>query len=125
ARHPERPSGPRTLEAVVGPCDAGDRAGMRVALMQLAEQDPLINIRQSDRLREIFVSLYGEVQQEVIEATLANDYGIEVRFRDTTPIYVERPAGTGRFLAELHDEGNPFSASLGVSLEPAPPGHGT
>ena len=122
--HAERQFAPPTLEAVVDPCDAGDREGMRVALMQLAEQDPLINIRQNDRLREIFVSLYGEVQQEVIEATLANDYGIEVRFRDTTPIYVERPAGTGRFLAELHDEGNPFSASLGVSVEPAPPGHG-
>jgi ribosomal protection tetracycline resistance protein len=115
---------PPTLEAVVDPCDPDDRERMRVALMQLAEQDPLINIRQNDRLREIVVSLYGEVQQEVIEATLANDYGIEVRFRDATPIYVERPAGTGHFFAELHGEGNPFSAELGVSVEPTPPGHG-
>ncbi|HEY2373787.1 MAG TPA: translation factor GTPase family protein [Gaiellaceae bacterium] len=121
---PERQFAPPTLEAVVDPCDDGDRERMRVALMQLAEQDPLINIRQNDRLREIFVSLYGEVQQEVIEATLVNDFGIEVRFRDTTPIYVERPARAGRFLAEVRDEGNPFWAALGLSVEPTPPGHG-
>jgi ribosomal protection tetracycline resistance protein len=64
------------------------------------------------------------VQQEVIEATLASDYGITVRFRDTTPIYVERPAAAGRFLAEVRDEGNPFWAALGLSVEPTPPGHG-
>ena len=120
----ERQFAPPTLEAVVDPRDDDDRERMRVALMQLAEQDPLINIRQNDRLREIFVSLYGEVQQEVIEATLANDFGIAVRFRDTTPIYVERPAGPGRFLAEVRDEGNPFWAALGLTVEPTPPGHG-
>ena len=48
---------------------------------QLAEQDPLINLRQDDVRQEIFVSLYGEVQKEVIEATLASDYGIGVSFR--------------------------------------------
>jgi ribosomal protection tetracycline resistance protein len=120
----ERQFAPPTLEAVVDPCDDDDRERMRVALMQLAEQDPLINIRQNDRLRETFVSLYGEVQQEVIEATLANDYGIDVRFRDTTPIYVERPSTVGRSLAEVHAEGNPFFAALGVRVEPTPPGHG-
>jgi len=124
APHAERQFAPPTLEAVVDPCDPDDRERMRVALLQLAEQDPLINIRQNDRLREIFVSMYGEVQQEVIEATLADDYGIDVRFRDTTPIYVERPSGTGCFLAEVRDEGNPFWAALGLSVEPTPPGHG-
>ena len=36
------------------------------------------------------MSLYGEVQKEVIQATLAEDYGIEVEFHETTPIYIER-----------------------------------
>src|SRR5213076_2364011 len=44
---------------------------------------------------EIFVSLYGEVQKEVIQATLADGYGIEVSFRETTTIRIERPVGTG------------------------------
>ena len=34
---------------------------------------PLINVRQDDLRQEIYVSLYGEVQKQVIEATLATD----------------------------------------------------
>ena len=68
-----------------------DGARLRIALAQLAEQDPLINVRQDDSRREISVSLYGEVQKEVIQATLADDFGLDVTFRETTPIYIERP----------------------------------
>ena len=75
--------------------DDADRGALRVALDQLAEQDPLINLRQDDVRHELFVSLYGEVQKEVIQETLANDFGLEVDFRETTPICIERPIGTG------------------------------
>ena len=30
------------------------------------------------------MSLYGEVQKEVIQATLAGDFGVERTFRETT-----------------------------------------
>jgi ribosomal protection tetracycline resistance protein len=50
-----------TLESVVVPRRPADRNALRVALAQLAEQDPLINLRQDDLRQEIFVSLYGEV----------------------------------------------------------------
>src|SRR5204863_7555307 len=93
---------PPTLETVVVPQRADDKGRLRVALAQLAEQDPLIDIRQDDVRQEISVSLYGEVQKEVIQATLRSDYGIGVDFRETTPIYVERPAGSGEALELLH-----------------------
>ena len=95
---------PPTLESVVVAGDADDRARLRVALAQLAEQDPLINVRQDDTRQEISVSLYGEVQKEVIQATLANDFGLDVTFRETTPIYIERPVGTGEAVEILHAE---------------------
>jgi ribosomal protection tetracycline resistance protein len=41
------------------------------------------------------VSLYGEVQKEVIEATLAEEYGLRVGFRETTTICIEQVVGTG------------------------------
>ena len=69
-----------------------DRGALHAALTQLAEQDPLINLRQDDVRREISVSLYGEVQKEVIQATLADEFGIAVGFRETTIICIERPA---------------------------------
>jgi ribosomal protection tetracycline resistance protein len=115
---------PPTLESVVVPRNPHDGARLRVALGQLAEQDPLINVRQDDSRHEISVSLYGEVQKEVIQATLANDYGIDVTFRETTPICIERPVGTGEAVEILHAESNPFLATVGLRIEPGPDGSG-
>jgi ribosomal protection tetracycline resistance protein len=115
---------PPTLETVVVPRSSSDKGRLRVALGQLAEQDPLINVRQDDIRREISVSLYGEVQKEVIQATLANDFGIDVTFRETTTICIERPIGTGEAVEILHAESNPFLATVGLRVDPAPNGSG-
>ncbi len=111
---------PPTLETVVVPCRAADKGALHVALTQLAEQDPLINLRQDDIRQEIFVSLYGEVQKEVIQATLADEFGIDVSFRETTTICIERPAGTGAAVERIGKAGNPFLATVGLRIEPAP-----
>jgi len=116
---------PPTLESVVVPCDPADRGRMRVALEQVAEQDPLINLRQDDERQEISVSLYGEVQKEVIQATLADDYGVRVIFRETTTIYVERPARAGSAVEVLQSDDHPYSATIGLTIEPAAPGSGS
>jgi ribosomal protection tetracycline resistance protein len=115
---------PPTLETVVVPRHGSDGGALRVALAQLAEQDPLINVRQDDDWQEIAVSLYGEVQKEVIQATLADGYGLDVDFRESTTICVERPAGTGEAVELLNTASNPYHATIGLRIEPAPPGSG-
>jgi ribosomal protection tetracycline resistance protein len=115
---------PPTFEAVVAPADPAGAHGLRVALNQLAEQDPLIDVRQDDTRGEISVSLYGEVQREVIEATLADEYGVAVEFRETTTICIERPRGTGEAVEILNTPTNPFHADLGLRIEPASVGSG-
>jgi ribosomal protection tetracycline resistance protein len=115
---------PPTLESVVEARIPDERARLRDALAQLAEQDPLINVRQDDTRQEISVSLYGDVQKEVIQATLATDFDIEVTFRETTPIYVERPIGMGEAIEMLHADSNPFLATIGMRVDPAPDGSG-
>jgi ribosomal protection tetracycline resistance protein len=115
---------PPTLESVVVASNRVDRERLRVALAQLAEQDPLIDVRQDNDRQELSVSLYGEVQKEVIQATLLNDFGLDVTFHETTPIYIERPAGTGEAVEILHAETNPFQATIGLRIEPAPAGTG-
>jgi ribosomal protection tetracycline resistance protein len=115
---------PPTLESAVVPCDPGDRPRLRAALGQLAEQDPLINLRQDDERQEIYVSLYGEVQKEVIGAVLAEDYGLAVTFRETTTIYIERPAGAASALEILQSDAHPYSATVGLRVEPGPPDSG-
>ena len=125
------------LEAVVYPLRQEQQGSLRAALGQLAEQDPLIDVRQDDHRHEIAVSLYGEVQKEVIAATLERDYGILAAFRETTTVCVERPAGVGEAEEVIHARThtnitgrssplstNPFTATLALRVEPAPPGSG-
>jgi ribosomal protection tetracycline resistance protein len=115
---------PPTLETVVVPGRVADRAALHAALTQLAEQDPLINLRQDGLRGEISVSLYGEVQKEVVQATLAADFGLDVAFRETTTLHVERLAGAGEAVEFIGVAPNPFLATVGLRVEPAPPGSG-
>ncbi|MEV0380297.1 translation factor GTPase family protein [Nonomuraea sp. NPDC050643] len=115
---------PPTLETVVVPGSPGDRGALHLALARLAEQDPLIGLRQDDLRGEVSVSLYGEVQKEVVQATLMNDFGLHVTFRETTTICVERPAGTGAAFELIGKDPNPFLATVGLRVEPGPAGGG-
>jgi len=115
---------PPTLETVVVPGRAADKGALRVALDRLAEQDPLIGIRQDDVRGELSVRLYGEVQKEVVQATLAGDFGLEVGFRETTTICIERPVGTGAAVERLREPPNPFLATVGMRVEPSAAGSG-
>lgn len=113
---------PPTLEAAVIAKNISQQPTLHAALKQLAEQDPLINLRQSDQ--KLYVSLYGEVQKEVIATTLAHDFGVGVTFERTQPICIERPVGTGYAVQLLQEESNPTSATIGLRIEPGKPGSG-
>ncbi|KAB2593245.1 elongation factor G [Streptomyces arboris] len=115
---------PPTLETVVVPVRPEDRGALHVALGRLAEQDPLIAVRRDDLRQEVSLSLYGEVQKEVIQATLADEFGVDVTFRATTTICLERPAGTGAAVEIIDTDPNPFLATVGLRVDPAPYGSG-
>ncbi len=125
------------LEAVVAAVRPEEQGSLRAALNQLAEQDPLIDVRQDDHRHEIAVSLYGEVQKEVIGATLEREYGIRAEFRETTTLCIERPGRVAEAEQVIHAKtktnitgrssplsDNPFMATLAVRIEPLPPGSG-
>jgi len=119
-----RQFGPPTLETTVVPRSGSGKADLHRALTELAEQDPLIDLRRDDVRQEIAVSLYGEVQKEVLQARLADEYGIAVEFRGTTTVCIERLTGVGAAVERNGEDGNPFLATVGLRVEPAPPGAG-
>ncbi|MCT7353466.1 TetM/TetW/TetO/TetS family tetracycline resistance ribosomal protection protein [Streptomyces sp. 15-116A] len=123
-KHHEHFFAPPTLETVVVPAPGVDQGALHLALTQLAEQDPLIGLRHDEVRRETSVSLYGEVQKEVVQATLAEEYGLDVAFRATTPLCIERPAGTGAAVEYNKKDQNPFLATVGLRVDPAPVGSG-
>ncbi|KKZ86059.1 GTP-binding protein [Rhizobium phaseoli] len=111
---------PPTRETRVLARRPSERAGLWLALREVAEQDPLINLDRNEEADEVFVSLYGEVQKEVIQATLLADFGLEASFEESTVILAERPAAIGSGLQILFKEPNPFLATIGLRVEPRP-----
>ncbi|WP_423465257.1 hypothetical protein ACO229_03290 [Promicromonospora sp. MS192] len=112
---------PPSYETVV---DAAPEARGRLysALSELAEQDPLIRVRRRDE--EITVSLYGEVQREVLAAILQREHGVEARFGEVRTARTERLTGVGHALEVKKQDGNEFLATIGLRVEPAPVGSG-
>jgi ribosomal protection tetracycline resistance protein len=105
---------------VVAPVRDDDRPALHTALTQLAEQDPLIGLHHDETRRELSLSLYGEVQKEVIGTTLAEEHGLEVEFRESTVICVERVTGTGAAVEFIAKAPNPFLATVGLRVDPNP-----
>jgi ribosomal protection tetracycline resistance protein len=113
-----------SLATVVEPVVDTDRGRLHTALSRLAEQDPLIDLRQDDLRHELQLSLYGEVQKEVIGALLEEEYGVAATFRESTVICVERVRGTGAAAEVIGTPSNPFLATVGLRVEPAALGAG-
>jgi ribosomal protection tetracycline resistance protein len=113
-----------SLETVVAPVDPAQRGRLHAALVQLAEQDPLIEVRQDDDRGVIAVSLYGEIQKEVLASLLESDYGVAARFGASTVLCVERVTGSGDAVQRIGSPANPFLATVGLRVAPAPVGAG-
>ncbi|MET9291491.1 tetracycline resistance ribosomal protection protein Otr(A) [Streptomyces sp. NPDC003077] len=113
-----------TLETVVRPRDPAAAGALHAALRAMAERDPLLHARPAPG-GATSVLLYGEVQKEVIAATLAADHGIEAEFAPSRVVCVERPVGTGEAYEEIarHDHVG-FWATVGLRVEPGPRGSG-
>ncbi|WP_106618717.1 GTP-binding protein [Saccharothrix carnea] len=116
---------PPILESVVRPERPGREAELHAALTRLADEDPLIRTRTIGG-GATSVLLYGAVQREVIAERLAREFGVEAVFEQVRPVYFERPVGRGEAVHEFAPRGpNDFWQTVGVRVEPLPPGTGT
>ncbi|TPQ18001.1 tetracycline resistance ribosomal protection protein Otr(A) [Streptomyces sporangiiformans] len=109
-----------TLETLVHARQPAQAAPLRSALLTLADQDPLLHAGPGP-LGSTALLLYGEVQKEVLAATLAQDFGIEAEFEPSRVRYLERPAGTGEAYEEIQRHGHTgFWATIGLRVDPGP-----
>ncbi|MGW2187574.1 GTP-binding protein [Streptomyces sp. NPDC001719] len=114
-----------SLETVVRPVRAADAARLHAALTALADQDPLIGTRALPAGAGMSVLLYGEVQKEIIAATLSEEFGVDALFEPSSTVHRERPAGTGEAYEQIERHGgHDFWATVGLRVEPGPPGSG-
>jgi ribosomal protection tetracycline resistance protein len=115
---------PPTRQALVEPVDPTQRLAMFAGLAELADEDPLVDLRLDEQQAQAVIRLHGEVQKEVLAALLEERYGVRVRFSGTLTACIERVAGTGAAEDRIRERGNPYLAGLGLRIEAAVPGHG-
>ncbi|MFB6606536.1 GTP-binding protein [Streptomyces noursei] len=113
-----------TLRTLVRPRHRAPGAAGRLhaALQRLAEQDPLLHACPGPD-GATSVLLYGEIQKEILAATLAHDFGIEAVFEPSRTVCRERPAGVGEAYEEMGRQAaspSGFVATVGLRVEPAP-----
>ncbi|MER5209863.1 tetracycline resistance ribosomal protection protein Otr(A) [Streptomyces sp. NPDC002838] len=115
---------PPTLETLVRARHPEQAAALRSALLTLADQDPLIHARPAASGATALL-LYGEVQMEVLAATLSQDFGIKADFEPGRVRFLERPTGTGEACDEMpwHDRTR-YWATIGLRVEAGPRGSG-
>ena len=113
-----------TLQALVEPEDPAQRTALFAALSELADEDPLVELRLDEAEGEAALSLHGEVQKEVVASLLEERYGVRARFSQTSTLCIERVSGTGTSQDLIRQNGNPYLAGIGLRVEAAPVGHG-
>ncbi|WP_433293981.1 GTP-binding protein [Actinoplanes sp. CA-030573] len=115
---------PPTRQALVEPVDPAQRLALFAGLAELADEDPLVDLRLDEHEAQAVIRLHGEVQKEVIAALLEERYGVKARFSGTLTACIERVAGTGSAEERIKERGNPYLAGIGLRIEAAPAGHG-
>ncbi|WJY41322.1 tetracycline resistance ribosomal protection protein Otr(A) [Streptomyces sp. P9-2B-2] len=107
-----------TLETLVRARHPAHAAALRSALLTLADQDPLLQVGAAPG-GTTSVLLHGEVQKEILAATLHQEHGIEAEFTPSRVVCVERPCGVGEACEEIARRGHtgPW-ATVGLRVEP-------
>ncbi|MBZ4317794.1 elongation factor G [Streptomyces huiliensis] len=116
---------PPSLETVVRPRKPGDAPRLYAALAALADQDPLIGTRPLPDGAGTSLLLYGEVQKEIIAATLGEEFGVDAVFEESRTVFRERPTGSGSAYEGIDRHRTAaFWATIGLRVDPGPPGSG-
>ncbi len=91
-------------------------------LKKIEEEDPQLRFSWSEQLREIHVSVMGEVQLEILQKMIAERFGLSVSFGEGSIAYretiAEKVEGVGHYEPLRH------YAEVHVLIEPLPRGSG-
>lgn len=91
-------------------------------LRRLEEEDPQLRITWSEQLKEIHVSLMGEIQLEVLKSIIAERFGMDVAFDEGSIAYKETIAAP--VVGMGHYEPLKHYAEVHLLMEPAERGSG-
>ncbi len=89
---------------------------------ELEDEEPMLGVHWNDEVKELQVSIMGEIQLEVLKSNLKSRYNEEVRFDKGSILY--RETLTAPVLGVGHYEPLRHYAEVQVVIEPGEPGSG-
>lgn len=99
-----------------------DKNKMLSYLRELEEEDPSLSVDYKEETKEIFVSLMGDIQAEVLKRTIMDRYSIGVSFGEGKVCYKETILGSAEGIG--HFEPLRHYAEAHIKLEPLERGSG-
>ena len=99
-----------------------DNGRMLDIMKELGEEDPSLNVEYKEETKEIYVSLMGDVQTEVLKRTLKDRYDIDADFGEGRICYKETIDASGQGVG--HFEPLRHYAEVHLLMEPADRGSG-
>lgn len=93
------------------------------ALQQLTDEDPALELLWLKEERSMHIRIMGLIQLEIMEAVLADRYGLKVHFGEPSVIYKETAAGIGEGF-DAYTMPKPCWAVVRFRIEPGERGSG-
>lgn len=100
------------------------RVELLEALTVMADNDPYLSYELNEFNDDIYITLFGYVQMEIVQETLRRDYGIDIQMADPMTIYMETPMQAAEAAVTMYEDGLPYHAAVGFRVEPLPRGSG-
>lgn len=116
--------GKPTLKVKVQVDRPTQRQELLEALTIMADNDPYLSYELNTFNDDIYITLFGYIQMEIVQETLRRDYGIDIQMTDPMTIYLEAPLRVAEAAVTMHEDGLPFNAAVGFRVEPLPRGSG-
>ncbi len=91
-------------------------------LRQLEEEEPQLRVEWKEQIKEIHISLMGEIQLEIIKTLFLQRFGIEISFDAGSVLYKETIANTVEGVG--HYEPLRHYSEVHLLMEPGKPGSG-
>ena len=100
-----------------------DRPALMKALSELGKEDPLLNFEYSSVTGEMYISITGIIQLEILEEIIFDRYSLKVRFSEPNVIFRETPkiSAVGY---ESYTMPKPCWAKVDLKVEPLTRGSG-
>ncbi|MEZ4865586.1 MAG: translation factor GTPase family protein [Caldilineaceae bacterium] len=116
--------GKPTLKVKVAVERPSQRQELLEALTVMADNDPYLSYQLNAFNDDIYITLFGHVQMEIVQETLRREYGIDIEMTDPMTIYLETPIQTAEAAVTMYQDGLHFHAAVGFRVEPLPKGSG-